>query len=61
MQLSEIQINELSAELSTLSNQQSDALLKSRFSDMSESEADAYNKRRLRIVEICELLANAKL
>jgi hypothetical protein len=50
----------LSLELSTLSRQQYEALQKASYLYMPQQEADEYNKRRLRIGEICEHLAKFK-
>jgi hypothetical protein len=59
--LSESEAAELSAELSALSKQQSDALLESAYPELSMSESEAYERRRMRIEQLCELLANAKI
>ncbi|HEY1650124.1 MAG TPA: hypothetical protein VGF96_19225 [Terracidiphilus sp.] len=52
---------ELSMEMAALSRQQYEALQKSSYIRMSKEEADAYNERRLRIGEICDLLAEFRL
>jgi hypothetical protein len=46
----------LEDELSNLSRLQSDALLKAPYDLMSKSEKEAYDRRRLRIADINELL-----
>ena len=46
----------LSAELSTLSKRQYEALQKSPYERMSPQAVDAYDRRRVRIVEIWERL-----
>jgi hypothetical protein len=51
------EIKRLSAEHSALARQQHEALQKSSYFLMSESEANAYDERRKRIGEICDLLA----
>jgi hypothetical protein len=51
---------ELSKELSILSRQQYEALQKASYLNMPQEDADEYNNRRLRIGEICELLAKFK-
>ena len=58
--LSAEQANKLSDELTALSKQQSEALLSSAYIRMSLEEAKEYDKRRIRIGEICELLAKFK-
>jgi len=50
-------IENLSEEHASLARQQYEALQKSPYVRMSESEARVYDERRLRIGEICELLA----
>jgi hypothetical protein len=50
-------IKRLSAEHSALARQQHEALQKSSYFLMSDSEAHAYDERRKRIGEICDLLA----
>jgi hypothetical protein len=47
---------ELSGELSILSRQQYEALQDASYLNMSEREAEEYDKRRLRIGEICAFL-----
>jgi hypothetical protein len=47
----------LSAELAALSRRQYEALLKSPYLRMSPEEAAEYDRRRIRIGDICELLA----
>jgi hypothetical protein len=49
--------NALSTELSTLSRMQYEALLVSPYVKMSAQEAADYDRRRIRIGEICTLLA----
>jgi hypothetical protein len=51
------EIKRLSAEHSALARQQHEALQKSSYFLMSDSEALAYDERRKRIGEICDLLA----
>jgi hypothetical protein len=46
----------LSEERSVLTRDQYEALQKSSYLRMSQDESDAYDKRRLRIGEICHLL-----
>jgi hypothetical protein len=46
------EIDRLSAEHTALTRQQYDALQKSSYARMSESEADAYDNRLFRILEI---------
>ena len=46
----------LSAELSLLSGQQYEALQKAPYHRMSDWERDAYDRRRVRIGELCTLL-----
>jgi hypothetical protein len=47
-------------ELSTLTREQDEALQKSSYLGMSKLEIDAYDKRRLRIGEICSLLGKLR-
>jgi hypothetical protein len=54
------EIASLSAEHASLARQQHDALQKSSYVRMSASEAAAYDERRLRIGEICDLLAKLR-
>jgi hypothetical protein len=54
---SEAEIERLSAEHSSLAKKQYEALQKSPYVRMSASEAATYDERRLRIGEICDLLA----
>ena len=54
---SEGEICSMSAEHAALAKQQYEALQKSPYVKMTQAEADAYDKRRLRIGELCELLA----
>jgi hypothetical protein len=49
--------NALSTQLSALSRMQYEALLISPFVNMSPQEAAEYGRRRVRIGEICDLLA----
>jgi hypothetical protein len=51
------EMERLSAELTALSRQQYDALQKSSHAHMPKREADAYEKRLLRIIEIHQQLA----
>jgi hypothetical protein len=51
---------ELSKELSVLSRQQYEALQKASYLNMPQEDADEYNRRRLRIGEICEPLTEFK-
>lgn len=53
-------VKELGAELTRLSHAQSEALLKAAYLNMSPDEAAAYDRRRIRIGEICSLLAEYK-
>ena len=50
----------LSSELAVLSQQQFEALLKESYVKMSQEEAEEYDKRRLRIRKIHELLAQMR-
>jgi len=50
----------LSAELATLYKQQYEALQKASYLNMSPKQAAEFNRRRLRIGKICELLAKFK-
>jgi hypothetical protein len=59
--LSKKDVEELSAAHSLLSRQQYEALQKSSYLKMSKEEADEYDKRRLRIGEICDRLAEFRL
>jgi hypothetical protein len=52
------QIEELGKELLQLSRKQSEALQTSAYIRMTAEEARAYDKRRGRMVEICEALNN---
>ena len=54
---SEEEICSMSAEHAALAKQQYEALQKSPYVKTTQAEADAYDKRRLRIGELCELLA----
>jgi hypothetical protein len=54
------EIASLSAEHASLARQQYLALQKSPYIRMSASEAAAYDERRLRIGEICDLLAKCR-
>jgi hypothetical protein len=47
----------LSKEHDALAKQQYEALQKSSYVNMSQTEADEYNKRRIRIGELCEILS----
>ncbi|HMH13925.1 MAG TPA: hypothetical protein VK578_12530 [Edaphobacter sp.] len=47
----------LSKEHAALAKQQYEALQKSSYVNMSQTEADEYNKRRIRIGELCEILS----
>jgi hypothetical protein len=49
--------NALSTQLSALSRMQYEALLISPHANMSPQEAAEYDRRRVRIAEICDLLA----
>jgi hypothetical protein len=51
----------LSTELCTLSRLQFDALQRSAYPQMSQDEANAYDKRRSRIEELCDLLAKVRI
>lgn len=51
----------LSEELSALAKKQYEALQKKSYVNMSEAEADGYDKRRLRIGEICDILAKFRI
>ena len=53
-------VHSLSSELAALTKQQYGSLQKSSYINMTQSDADAYNKRRLRIGELCELLAKCR-
>jgi len=50
----------LSAELATLYKQQYEALQKASYLNMSAKQVAEYDRRRLRIGKICELLAKFK-
>jgi hypothetical protein len=50
----------LSAELSLLSGQQYEALQRAPYRRMSDPERDAYDRRRLRIGELCSLLTEVQ-
>jgi hypothetical protein len=52
-----IDIISLSKEHAALAKQQYEALQKSSYVNMNQTEADEYNKRRIRIGELCEILA----
>jgi hypothetical protein len=54
---SEAAINRLSAERTSLAKQQHEALERSIYIRMTAREAGEYDRRRLRIGELCELLA----
>jgi hypothetical protein len=54
------EIASLSAEHASLARQQYEALQKSSYVRMSASEAAAYDERRVRIGEICDLLARCR-
>jgi hypothetical protein len=56
----EDEAEKLSAELATLYKQQYEALQKASYLKMSPKQAAAYDRRRLRIGRICELLAKFK-
>jgi hypothetical protein len=58
--LSPDEVKILSAEHSALSQQQYEALLKSSYLLMSPAEAADYDQRRLRIGEICGILAKVR-
>jgi hypothetical protein len=49
-------VKELADELATLSKQQSEALQTSAYILMSSEDAEHYDKRRIRIAEICGLI-----
>lgn len=51
---------ELAAELAELSKQQSEALLSSAYLPMSPEQMEEYDKRRLRIGELSELVSKYK-
>jgi hypothetical protein len=51
------EIAKLSAEHASLARQQYEALQKPSYVRMSANEAAAYDERRLRIGELCDLLA----
>jgi hypothetical protein len=51
------EIASLSAEHASLARKQYEALQKSPYVRMSASEAEAYDERRLRIEELCKILA----
>jgi hypothetical protein len=51
------EIKRLSAEHSALARRQHEALQKSSYFLMSDTDANAYDERRKRIGEICDLLA----
>jgi hypothetical protein len=55
------EIASLSAEHAALARHQYEALQKSPYVRMSESEFEAYNARRLRIGEICDSPAKFRL
>jgi hypothetical protein len=52
-----IELDRLSLEHSALARQQYEALQKSPYINMTCQDAEAYDQRRLRIGEICQLLA----
>jgi len=52
-----IELDGLSLEHSALARQQYEALQKSSYIKMTSQDAAAYDQRRLRIGEICQLLA----
>jgi hypothetical protein len=54
--LTQNDIISLSKEHTALAQQQYEALQKSPYVNMSQTDADEYNKRRIRIGEICEQL-----
>jgi hypothetical protein len=60
MSLSAEQAKELADELSALCKQQSRALQRAAYANMSEEQAEEYDKRRLSIGKLCELLAEFK-
>jgi hypothetical protein len=51
----------MSAEHAALAKQQYEALQKSPYVKMTQAEADAYDKRRLRIGELCEFLGCSQI
>lgn len=51
-------IRALSSELEELTKHQYEALQKSSYIKMSQAESVAYDARRVRIAEVCKLLAN---
>jgi hypothetical protein len=55
--LSAEQAKELAQEMATLSKQQFEALQTAAYMRMSQDEAAQYDRRRLRIGEICGLLS----
>jgi hypothetical protein len=52
-------LRRMSAELSGLARQQSEALQSTAYANMSQAEANVYNLRHLRIGELSELLAKS--
>jgi hypothetical protein len=58
--LSKDQARSMEKELAVLTRLQYEALQRSSYLRMSQSEAEEYDKRRLTIGELCELLAKYK-
>jgi len=54
------QMRKLADELSVLSKQQSLALQRKAYLSMSKDDAQKYDERRIRIGQICDLLAKFK-
>lgn len=54
------QAKELAEELTRLSNEQTEALQRAAYFNMSREEAAEYDKRRVRISELCSLLGKYK-
>jgi hypothetical protein len=58
--LSANQAKELADELTALAKQQSEALQTAAYLKMSEKQAQQYDKRAVRISELCGLLGNIR-
>jgi hypothetical protein len=54
------ELAELAAELAELSRQQSEAVISTAYVRMNAAEAEEYDKRRLRIGELFELMSKYK-
>jgi hypothetical protein len=58
--VSEVQAKTLAVGLSLLTKLQYEALQRSSYLRMSQSEAEAYDERRIRIGQICEILVEVR-